>query len=218
MKLFSRAILILSVLSLTFASAQQKPAASGSGSGDRAAQAKSQASAKTQSTIREALSAAPPAIAKTATVKDWQGNVLKQGDGAYTCFPTPPAMKGIGPMCLDKAWLDWREAWMNKKQDFKADGVGIAYMLQGDTGVSNTDPYATQKTADNDWVVSGPHTMVLVPDTSALDAIPTDHHNGGPFVMWKGTPYVHIMVPMGNKASSAGGGAVAMKPASAKSQ
>ena len=38
--------------------------------------------------IREALSAAPPEVAKTATVKNWDGTVLKPGTGAYTCYPT----------------------------------------------------------------------------------------------------------------------------------
>ncbi len=27
----------------------------------------------------------------------------------------------------------------------------------------------------------------------------TDPHNGGPYVMWKGTPYAHLMVPIGSR-------------------
>ncbi len=68
-------------------------------------------------------------------------------------------------------------------------------MLVGDTPVSNTDPYADKPTPDNQWVVSGPHVMVIVPDSAQLDALPTDPQNGGPWVMWKGTKYAHIMVP-----------------------
>jgi hypothetical protein len=101
-------------------------------------------------------------------------------------------------MCLDKTWQAWADAWANKKP-FKAEGVGISYMLRGDSGASNTDPYATGSTPANEWVVSGPHLMLLVPDAAALDAIPMDHHSGGPFVMWKGTPYVHVMVPVPSK-------------------
>src|SRR5262244_3736122 len=41
--------------------------------------------------IKDALSAAPPLIAQTATVKDWDGTVLKQGNDHFTCFPTDPA-------------------------------------------------------------------------------------------------------------------------------
>ena len=36
-------------------------------------------------------------------------------------------------------------------------------------------------------------------ETAALDAFPTDPQAGGPYVMWKGTPYAHIMVPIGER-------------------
>jgi hypothetical protein len=29
-----------------------------------------------------------------------------------------------------------------------------------------------------------------------LASLPTDPNNGGPWVMWKGTKYAHIMVPV----------------------
>ena len=69
-------------------------------------------------------------------------------------------------------------------------------MLAGDAGASNIDPYAEGPTEDNDWVVEGAHLMLLVPDNSALEGLSTDPENGGPYVMWKGTPYAHIMVPI----------------------
>jgi len=37
--------------------------------------------------------------------------------------------------------------------------------------------------------------MVLLPDQRLLEGVSTDPKNGGPFVMWKGTPYAHIMLP-----------------------
>jgi hypothetical protein len=151
--------------------------------------------------IKDALSAASPEIAKTATVMDWDHSVLKKGTGAYTCMPTPAEVRAKGgrePMCLDKVWTAWGDAWMNKKP-FKADAVGIAFMLSGDTGASNTDPYATTKSATNQWIVEGPHLMVIVPDTAQMESLSTDPHNGGPYVMWKGTPYAHIMVPVADR-------------------
>ena len=46
---------------------------------------------------------------------------------------------------------------------------------EGDAiGVSNTDPYATEPTADNDWVKEGPHLMILMPDPAALEGLSTD--------------------------------------------
>src|SRR5262249_26227939 len=46
--------------------------------------------------IRDALSAAPPAVAKTAKVVDVDGTVLRPGSGAYTCFPTMPELRKKG--------------------------------------------------------------------------------------------------------------------------
>ena len=74
---------------------------------------------------------------------------------------------------------------------------GTAYMLMGDTEVSNTDPAATEKTNDADWVAGlGAHLMMLVPDKNALRNISTDPHNGGPWIMWPDTPYIHLMIPI----------------------
>jgi hypothetical protein len=153
--------------------------------------------------IRDALSAAPPAVAKTAKVMDWDGTVLRPGSGTYTCYPTQLELrnKGKEPMCLDKTWIAWADAWMNKKP-FKADQIGIGYMLAGDAGSSNIDPYASAPTSNNQWVVEGPHTMVIVPDPAQLEGLPTDANNGGAYVMWKGTPYAHIMVPVGQRPTA----------------
>jgi len=144
--------------------------------------------------IADALSAAPPSLAATAMVMDWEGNMLREGSGPYTCMPTPPSLQGKSPMCMDEPWKAWADAWTNQKE-FKADRVGVSYMLAGDGGASNVDPYATGPTEDNQWVVEGPHLMVLVPDPAMLEGLSTDPKNGGAYVMWKGTPYAHIMIP-----------------------
>ena len=142
--------------------------------------------------IRLALSAGPADITKNAAVMDVGADgkmvELRKGTNGWMCMAQPEAM------CLDKEWQNWANAWMSKK-DPQIKGVGIGYMLRGDQGASNTDPFATGKTATNEWVVSPAHIMVLTPDSKQLDALPTDWKNGGPWVMWKGTKYAHIMVP-----------------------
>ncbi|EJG0200745.1 hypothetical protein DC917_RS21715 [Vibrio parahaemolyticus] len=70
-------------------------------------------------------------------------------------------------------------------------------MLAGDGGASNTDPFAEGMTDDNQWIVEGPHLMIITPDQALLDSLPTDPSYGGSYVMWKGTPYAHIMIPVG---------------------
>src|SRR5262249_54535363 len=92
-------------------------------------------------------------------------------------------------------WQRWIDALMSKSVP-KIEQTGIAYMLRGDKGGSNIDPYATEPTAENQWVVSPPHIMLLFPDLTMLEGYPTEPMNGGPWVMWKGTPYAHVMVPV----------------------
>lgn len=152
--------------------------------------------------IRNAMSAAPPSVADKATVKDWPAQkggdmpVLRQGSNGWTCFPDMPDTKGNDPMCLDEPWLAWADAWMNKKPLTNA-RMGFGYMLQQNAPDSNTDPYATGPAPDNEWMDKGvPHLMIVVPDANTLQGLPTDHHQGGPWVMWRGTPYVHVMAPM----------------------
>jgi hypothetical protein len=145
--------------------------------------------------IAKATSAAPPEIGKNATVMgpgpDGKMKQLRAGTNGWMCMVE---MSGA-PMCLDKEWQAWGDAWMNKKDPPQPKSVGVAYMLKGDNGASNTDPYADKATADNQWIVSPAHVMLLPTDATQLDAFPTDPKAGGPWVMWKGTKYAHIMVP-----------------------
>ena len=148
--------------------------------------------------IENALSAAPPAIAETATVMDMKGEVLREGTGAYTCFPFEGP--GTEAMCLDGEWMKWGQAYIDKKMDYKPASLGLAYMLAGDApegGASNIDPFATERTDDNQWVVEGPHVMILTPDQTLLADVTSDPDAGVPYVMWKDTPFAHIMMPVG---------------------
>lgn len=142
--------------------------------------------------IESAMSAAPASVSANATIKDHDGNVLREGDNGWTCYPGAPTM---GPMCNDAQWETMITAMMTK-QPFTATGFGTSYMLAGDgeaAGVSNQDPYATEATADNDWVKEGPHMMLIVPDPAMLERVSTDPKDPV-YVMWKGTPYAHIMI------------------------
>ena len=87
-----------------------------------------------------------------------------------------------------------RRTWAHRSPSVS--GTGVAYMLKGDRGVSNTDPYAEKETADNRWVVSPrAHHDALLGSEERSTRTRTTRNNGGPWVMWKGTPYAHLMVP-----------------------
>ncbi len=142
--------------------------------------------------IADAETAAPPVISKQAAVKTMDGTVLREGTNGWTCYPGSTV---IGPMCNRPQWDALLSAMMNK-QPIDVEEFSISYMLAGEgeaIGVSNTDPYATEPTDDNDWIQEGPHLMILVPDAAALEGLSTDPSDPV-YVMWKGTPYAHIMV------------------------
>jgi hypothetical protein len=145
--------------------------------------------------IANALSAAPKSIAVNASVVGNDGRMLRHGTSDWVCMPDMPDVPNNSPMCLDAPWRELIDAWMKKRMP-SVTKVGFGYMLQGDMPVSNIDPFATAPTATDQWIQSGaPHVMMVVPDLALLDGVSTDPANGGPFVMWKGTPYAHVMIP-----------------------
>lgn len=146
--------------------------------------------------IARAMRAAPPSISKGATIVDIDGAVLRHGTNGWTCRPGLSA-DDLSPMCNDEVWVKLMAA-LDAKTDFHADRVGIGYMVAGDAKAgSNTDPYALKPAPGDIWVREGPHLMIVFPDPKLLNGISTDPNNGGPYVMWRGTPYVHVMVPVG---------------------
>ena len=41
--------------------------------------------------------------------------------------------------------------------------------------------------------------MIIVPDEALLAGLPTTPVKDGPYVMWSGTPYAHIMIPVAER-------------------
>ena len=151
--------------------------------------------------IASAMSAAPAAIAKHATVvvmeADGKMRTLRKGTNGYTCMPDNPATPGPDPMCMDKNAMEWVGAWVERKTP-AAGKVGFMYMLAGGTDASNTDPYAAKPAPNNHWIKTGPHVMVVGADASFYDSYPkgADPDTKQPYVMWAGTPYQHLMAPV----------------------
>jgi hypothetical protein len=167
----------------------------------QAAPAASQDDAVVAAKVENAMSAAPSTMSATATILDnalddaGKFVVLREGSADWACFPDVPATPRNDPTCVDPTWLAWSYAYaVGEAPTVKA--PGFAYMLQGGSDASNTDPFATEPAAGEDWVISAPHVMVLLPDKLDPAAYSTDHDAGGPYVMWAGTPYEHVMMPV----------------------
>ncbi|HUP02281.1 MAG TPA: hypothetical protein VM737_12295 [Gemmatimonadota bacterium] len=152
--------------------------------------------------IASALTAGPASITAEAAVMDWpagEGGAmteLRPGTNGWVCLPDVPSTPGDDPMCLDPVFQEWAAAWQGKTAP-AIESVGLAYMLMGGTDASNIDPYATAPAEGEEWIEAGPHVMIVVPDPALLEGITTNPDSGGPFVMWQGTPYAHIMMPVG---------------------
>jgi len=171
-----------------------------SGDNIASAETKTSAAATAGDPISSAESAAPGSIAHNASVMtvDAKGAMtsLRKGSNGWTCMPDAPDTPGTDPMCFDANAGKWVQAWIAHKPP-PAGTVGLMYMLEGGTDASNTDPYAKQPTANNDWIKTGPHIMVV----GSKDIL-AGHPSGAkpdttvPYVMWAGTPYAHLMVPV----------------------
>jgi hypothetical protein len=158
------------------------------------------AAADDAATIKSAESAAPPAIGSGAAIHtmDEKGamTTLREGTNGFWCMPDNPVSPGPDPMCGDANSMEWLTALVEKKDPPKGK-VGFMYMLAGGSDGSNTDPYASKPEEGNNWISTGPHVMVV----NAMDQMqgyPTDPKpdTTKPYVMWSGTPYAHLMIPV----------------------
>jgi hypothetical protein len=165
------------------------------------AQAAAKKATSDKQLIKSAMSAAPAKVAKGATIvvmeEDGKMRTLREGTNGFTCMPDNPATPGPDPMCMDKNSMEWVQAWV--AHTVPAQGkVGFMYMLAGGTDASNVDPYATKPSAENHWIKTGPHVMIVGADASFYDTYPksADPDTAAPYVMWAGTPYQHLMAPI----------------------
>ena len=88
--------------------------------------------------------AAPQSVVEHATIMsvgpDNKMKVVREGSNGWTCMDP-----GGAPMCADKAAMEWAKAWQEKGP--APQKTGFVYMLKGDAGTSNTDPYAKEETS-----------------------------------------------------------------------
>ena len=156
--------------------------------------------------------AAPSFIAANCTVVDMdsEGNqiVLREGTNGWTAMAANPR----GPADPENGWKDaheamamvgdaqsfkWVTAYMSKTKP-EMDSDGWAWMLHGDMGEDNSKQMVMNKedAAEGQWIESGSHLMLMPKDPSSLAGQTTDFMSGAPYVMFKGTGYDHLMIPV----------------------
>ena len=154
--------------------------------------------------IKAYTSAAPAFIGDHATVISDSGKVLREGTNGWTCRNLVPMPEGgftaahaSAAACSDRNAVAWVEAYISDTTP-KLEGDGWIWMKHGDLGVDNFKPYTDgQKDAGHKhYIESGAHMMLMPKDPSSLDGQTTDYTTGAPYVMFKGTKFVHLMIPL----------------------
>jgi hypothetical protein len=151
--------------------------------------------------IASAEKAAPDAVGKNAMIiamdEQMNARVVREGTNGFTCMADNPQSPGTDPMCLDRGGMEWAKAWM-AHEDPPEGVIGMGYMLMGGSDASNTDPHATAPAEGAEWVDTGPHIMLFNVGTMA-ESYPKQGDKPdtmAPYVMWEGTPYEHLMIPV----------------------
>jgi hypothetical protein len=151
--------------------------------------------------IKLVTSAAPDEIVRDATIVRIEPNgdirTLKRGTSEFSCF-----LGNNVPMCSDPNAMEWAKALQTHSAP--PDKVGFIYMLNGDNGGSNTDPWATKPEPGNHWIRTGAHVMIVGPPAKTMAGYPRteDPDPTKPYVMFPGTPYEHLMLPTCAKPST----------------
>jgi hypothetical protein len=137
---------------------------------------------------------APEEFVVKATIvmtQDGKEKTLQTGSNGFTCLISPDGT----PLCADENGLAWFKAVGSKSEP--PNKVGFIYMLAGDTGTSNHDPY--QRASHQHWVQTGPHVMIVGPMVREMPGYPRGADVADPnqpYVMFPGTKYEHLMLPV----------------------
>ena len=156
--------------------------------------------------IQNARSAAPFDVGSGATVLDWPASdtarppQLAAGTNGWSCFPDDRNTPANDPVCADEETMKWFDA-KSKHQPPRLAAMGVGYMLQGGKSASDTDPFKLAPDSGQPWLEDPPHLMIFMPNPRAAFAgLPTTRTASGPWVMFAGTPYAHLMVPVSRPA------------------
>ena len=144
--------------------------------------------------IENAVSAAPEAVGRNASVVNWDMRKLRDGTNGFTCLPNDPTTPSDDPMCTDENGMAWMHAIMSKRPPPEGK-IAFAYMLKGGTAASNTDPFATKPPAGEKWVEDGPHVMIMNAP-AMMSFYPHKQDPTQAYVMYPDTPYAHLMIPV----------------------
>ena len=151
-------------------------------------------------------SAAPAFIGDNAAIIGAGGKVLREGSNGWTCQsgnPRPYPAKGwknsheAMAACHDDEGMKWMMAYMQGVKPMLERDTYM-WMLNGDMGEDNTKAgvFNKEDATLGEWIESGPHLMLMPKDPTTIEKFSTDFMSGAPYVMFAGTDYAHLMIPV----------------------
>jgi hypothetical protein len=148
--------------------------------------------------MKQVMTAAPSHIVKDATIvrrdaSTKEMKTLKTGSNGFSCLV---GLANHVPMCMDANAMAWEDAL--RSHAAPPDNTGFIYMMAGDSGASNTDPWAAEAKPGNHWVQTGSHVMIVGAAVKTMQGYPRNAAPDPtePYIMWPGTPYEHLMIPV----------------------
>ena len=112
-------------------------------------------------------------------------------------LPSQAALDDLIALVAERMGERTRDEWL---AIFSANDVGANPFLTPQEFLQSEQAIATGKTANNHWVVTGPHIMITGAAAKTLGLTEAaDPDPSKPYMMWAGTPYEHAMVPVAAK-------------------
>lgn len=147
--------------------------------------------------IKAALSAAPPEIAKEATVKVYiDGKLIeaKKGTNGFVCYPDISNLSEPDPICNNPAAEQWLNDLISGKEKPTIATPGVSYMAAGGWHFEKEGKIVMADGEGAKKVRQPPHWMIFWPFDSKTTGLPANVNPLGTYIMFDGTPYAHLMI------------------------
>jgi len=149
--------------------------------------------------IAIARSAAPPSISKDATIfivgEDHKYKKVKTGSNGFTCYSDLDKIDVPVPSCMDEAAVQWWNDFTHGKPKPTNTVPGVAYMAQGALRWEKDGKiYMDWHTPGTKRIKEPPHWLLFWPFDPKSTKLPTYPGKFGSYIMYDGTPWVHMMI------------------------
>ena len=123
---------------------------------------------------------------------------LREGSNGFTCMPDNPTTPGPDPMCMDAAAMDVGERMDVEEAAHRRQGRPDVHARRRHRCEQHRSVRDRARRRTTIGCETGPHVMIVgaAPEFYAMYPKNADPDTAVPYVMWSGTPYQHLMIPV----------------------